>query len=160
MAHDARAVANKLLNLAKHDGNRLTVLQLIKLVYFCNAWMLALYDRPLIQQPIEVWRYGPVVPDVYQSFKKYRNNPIKSEARVPDEKFDDDETHIVDEVYRNYGYLSGIKLSQLAHSPGTPWERVWNANGRDAIIPHWMLKEYYAGKFAAAQASREPGDDI
>ena len=160
MAHDARAVANELLNRAKRDGDRLTVLQLIKLVYFCHAWMLALYDRPLIHQPIEAWRYGPVVGDVHRSFKKYRDNPIKSGARVQRAKFDDDETHIVDEVYKNYSYLSGIKLSQLAHSPGTPWERVWNANGRDAIIPHWMLKEYYAGKFAAAQASRESGDDI
>ena len=160
MAHDARAVANELLNRAKRDGDRLTVMQLIKMVYFCHAWMLALYDRPLIQQPIEAWRYGPVVRDVHRSFKKYRNNPIKSGARVPGEKFDDDETHIVDEVYKNYGYLSGIKLSQLTHSPGTPWERVWNANGRDAIIPNGMLKEYYAGKFAAAQASREAGDDI
>ena len=160
MAHDARAVANELLNLAADDGNRLTVLQLIKLVYFCQAWMLALYERPLIKQPVEAWRYGPMVLEVYQSFKRYRDNPVESRARVHDEKFDDDETHIVGEVYKNYGYLSDIRLSQLAHSPGTPWERVWNANGRNAIIPHWMLKEYYAGKLAVAQTSRESSDGI
>ena len=151
MAHDARAVANELLNLAKIDGNRLTVLQLIKLVYFCHAWMLALYDRPLIKQPIEAWRYGPVVRDVYQSFKKHRDNPIESRARVRSEEFDGDEMHIVKEVYKNYGYLSGIRLSQLTHSPNTPWERVWDANGQNSIIPNWMIKEYYIGKLAVSR---------
>ena len=70
MPHDARAVANRLLQLAEEDGNQLTVMQILKLVYFCHAWTLALYDRPLIEQPIEAWRYGPVIPDVYHSFKK------------------------------------------------------------------------------------------
>ena len=38
-------------------------MQVLKLVYYCHAWMLGLYGRPLIRQPIEAWRYGPVVPE-------------------------------------------------------------------------------------------------
>ena len=153
MKHDARAVANRLLDLAEEDGNRLTPMQVLKLVYFCHAWMLALCDQPLIEQPIEAWRYGPVIPDVYHSFKKYRDGPIKSKARVKAGDFDEKESHIIREVYQKYGFLSGIRLSQLTHAPGTPWDRVWDANRQNSIIPNSLTKRYYALKAETVNGS-------
>ena len=144
MPHDARAVANRLIELAEEDGNQLTIMQVIKLVYFCQAWMLGLYERPLIEQPIEAWRFGPVIRDVYQSFKKYRGEPIRDQARVPEAHFDDKEEDLVKQVYSKYGYLSGIRLSELTHEEGTPWHEVWRRNGQDSIIPRSLLKEYYS----------------
>ena len=146
MPHDARAVANQLLQLAEEDGNQLTVMQVLKLVYFCHAWMLALYGRPLIEQPIEAWRYGPVIPDVYLSFKEYRGGPITSRAHVKDYDFDDEESHIIKEVYQKYGFLSGIRLSQLTHASDTPWDQVWGANRQNSIIPNLLTKQYYSRK--------------
>ena len=151
--HDARAVANRLLDLAHEDGNQLTVMQVLKLVYFCHAWMLALYDRPLIEQPVEALRYGPVIRDVYQSFKKYRDAPIKSRARVPAGQFDGEENYIIEQVYQKYGFLSGIRLSQMTHAPGTPWAQVWGANRQNSIIPNWLNKQYYAQKAEAINGS-------
>ena len=144
MAHDARAVANRLIELATEDGNQLTVMQVIKLVYFCQAWMLGLYERPLIEQPVEAWRYGPVIRDVYDSFKHYRGRPIKSKTRVPTPHLDDDEQDLVGQVYRKYGHLSGIRLSELTHEDGTPWHQVWRTNRRDSIIPRRIMQEYYS----------------
>lgn len=152
--HDARAVANKLLDLARKDGNQLTVMQIIKLVYFCHAWMLALYHRPLILQPIEAWRYGPVIRDVHQSFKKYRDAPIKSNARVKSGAFEEEEEYIIGQVYQKYGYLSGIRLSQLTHAQGTPWQQVWAMNGHSSIIPNWMMENYSAKKAEAANVTQ------
>ena len=146
MTHDARAVANRLLDLAEEDGNRLTPMQALKLVYFCHAWMLAIRDRPLIEQPVEAWQYGPVINDVYRSFKKHRHDYITSRARVPAAKFDDVEDDIIKQVYRKYGYLSGIRLSQLAHAPGSPWEQVWEMNRQNSIIPTGMIRDYYSQK--------------
>lgn len=151
--HDARAVANKLLDLARKDGNQLTVMQIIKLVYFCHAWMLALYHRPLINQPVEAWRYGPVIHDVYQSFKKYRDAPITSPVLANDGEFGDEEEYIIEQVYQKYGYLSGFRLSQLTHAPGTPWQQVWTANGQHSIIPSWMIEKHYAKKAEAVNAA-------
>ena len=151
MKHDARAVANRLLDLAEEDGNRLTPMQALKLVYFCHAWMLAVRDRPLIEQPVEAWQYGPVVSDVYHSFKKHRHDYITSRARVPTAKFDLDEEDIIQQVYRKYGYLSGFRLSQLSHVPGSPWEQVWETNREDSIIPNGMIKDYYSQKLYEAK---------
>ena len=153
MKHDARAVANRLLDLAAADGNRLSAMQLNKLTYFCHAWMLGLYGRPLIEQPVAAWRYGPIITDVYQSFQKYGHDFIKSRARVPAAHFDDDEDYIIGQVYRQYGYLSSIRLSQLAHAPGTPWEQVWETNRCHSIIPNWMMQQYYARQAEAANGA-------
>ena len=150
MPHDARAVANRLIDLAEEDGNQLTNLQVIKLVYFCHAWMLGLYERPLIEQPIEAWRFGPVIRDVYQSFKKYRGEPIRANARVPEANLDDKEEDLVRQVYSKYGYLSGIRLSEFTHEEGTPWDKVWKRNGQDSIIPRSLMKEYYSKQVPAS----------
>ena len=74
--HDARAIANALIEKGEFDGRSFDPLQLGKLVYFCHAWMLGLYGRGLIKQDVRAWLYGPVVPDVYRSLKKYERHPV------------------------------------------------------------------------------------
>ena len=74
--HDARNVANSLISLAHDAPRKITPMQAMKLVYFCHAWMLALLHKPLIEQPVEAWRYGPVVPEVYRSLRRYGGEPI------------------------------------------------------------------------------------
>jgi antitoxin SocA-like protein len=71
MAVQARVVANEFIRLAEADGRALTPLQVIKLAYIAHGWMLALYQRPLISDSIEAWKYGPVIPTLYHALKKY-----------------------------------------------------------------------------------------
>ena len=146
MAHDARAIANLMLCTAHHDGNRLNQIQLIKLVYFGHAWMLALHGQPLIRQPVEAWEYGPQIPDVWQAFRHHGPHPVTEPAPVAEPPLSEAEAHIAAQTYRQFGYLTDIRLSQLAHAPGTPWSRVWQANRKRSIIPNRMLQEYYARK--------------
>ena len=142
--HDARAVANRLIELAGDDGNELTVMQVMKLVYFCHAWMLGLHHRPLIEQPVEAWPLGPIIRDVHRSFRKYHGNPISARTRAPEAKFDHEEENLVGQVYQKYGRLSGIRLSELSHEDGTPWEQVWRRNQQTSIIPRSLMAEYYS----------------
>ncbi len=50
--HDSRAVANRLIDHADEEDGLVTILQLVKFVYFAHGWTLAVYDRPLIYHPI------------------------------------------------------------------------------------------------------------
>ena len=149
MPHDARAVANRLIDLAEGDGNQLTNLRVIHLVYFCHAWMLGLHQRPLIRQPVEAWRYGPVIRDVYRSFRQYRGGPVRARARVPSARFDAIEEDLIGRVYRQYGWLPGVRLAEFTHAEGTPWHEVWNRSGQDSIIPGNLLAEHYSGQALA-----------
>jgi len=72
------AVANWFID---HVRN-LTPLKLQKLIYYAHGWHLALRDQPLIDELIEAWEYGPVVPNVYHEFKEFGNQPITRRGTV------------------------------------------------------------------------------
>lgn len=41
MEHDSRSVANELIHRAHDAGRDITPMQVVKLAYYCHAWMLA-----------------------------------------------------------------------------------------------------------------------
>ncbi len=150
MKHDARTIANSLIERGVEAGSYLTPLEIIKLVYFCHGWMLGLYRRPLIEQNVQAWRYGPVVADVYHCLKKHGGdpvaNPIQFSRSMPQEDFDEFESDLVRQVYDVYGHLGGITLSRLTHAPGTPWHTVWRSEGKNSTIPNALIQDHYAAK--------------
>lgn len=165
--YDARAVANELISMAWADGKTLTMLQIIKLVYLCDGWMLGIYDRPLIKQEIEAWQYGPVIPDLYQSLKRYGRFPIYERIRRPYslkraeyvDSFGDEAADIIQQVYDKYASLTGIQLSSLTHTEGSPWHQLSELvkNGlRHVVIPREIIKAHYKGLLD--EARREDGN--
>ena len=162
--HDARSVANELISRANETGKSITPLQAIKLTYYCHAWMLAFHDRPLVEDSVEAWQYGPVISSVYHSLKRYGKGPIDFEIGVRDEKYDRDERGVIDLIYEHYGELSGLQLSAMTHKPGTPWYQVWTSHGREewdmwrtnAVIPNSIIMKYYK-EVAEARASESAG---
>ena len=146
MKHDARAVANSLIERSQEVGHLLTPLQIMKLVYFCHGWMLGLYKRPLIKQTVQAWQYGPVVAELYHDLKQYGGDPVQDKINVAEERFDELEADLIDQVYSKYGQLSGIELSRLTHAPETPWYQVWSQKGKYSAIPNSWIQEHYAEK--------------
>ena len=144
MAHDARNVANELIRRARAVERPITPMQVQKLTYYCHAWMLGIYHRPLLTQSVEAWRLGPVIPDVYYSLRPFGGAPITSEIQVRDENYDREEENIIDQVSEKYGKFIGIQLSSMTHASGTPWYQTWHAKGQNAVIPDSLIEEHYA----------------
>ena len=149
MEHDARSVANELICRAQGVNRDITPMQVLKLAYYCHAWMLGLYHRPLLEQPVEAWKLGPVVPDIYRSLRRYGGEPVRrvidlTSLGVGERPYDRFETNVLDQVSEKYGTLTGIQLSAMTHAPGTPWHQIWNKYGRNAIIPDPIIEDYYA----------------
>ena len=143
--HDARAVANEMILMGLEDGNPLTPLQVIKLTYLCQAWMLGMFGEPMFSQKVEAWEYGPVIADVYHGVKHYVNQPIDETMRARPADFNDKEDHILCEVYRVFGSWSGGALSGHTHQPGTPWHitKQESYDDRNAEIETARIREYY-----------------
>ena len=57
-----------------HGGGALTPLQVIKLAYIAHGFTLALLGRSLVPEPIEAWRYGPVIPSIYTAEYNFVNS--------------------------------------------------------------------------------------
>lgn len=147
--HDARAVANEILRCAARRGIKLTVMQLIKLVYLANGWSLALLDRPLVKQSPQAWQYGPVYPHIYKLLNKFGSNPVNDVVRHKQsgvefaEAFSDEERDLLEAVVDGYGGMHAFQLSNIMHQPGTPWHVTVSQKGNYAEIPEELIKEHF-----------------
>ena len=145
MAHYSISVANYILDKARESKNTLTPMQILKLVYLSHGWMLGLYHRPLIKEPVEAWRYGPVIPELYQAVKKFGSKPVEKLPEYVREEFDNEEKDVMGQTLEVYGSLSGLQLSSLTHLKGTPWHKTWTSHAwYSAEISNDLIEDYYS----------------
>ena len=144
VAHDARVVANELIRLSVATGRPLTPMQIIKLVYLCHGWMLGLYGRPLVRQDAQAWRYGPVFNDLYQALKHYGSRPATELiGGVAEGMFDELERDLIRQVFDKYGQLTGIALSNMTHTDGSPWHVASARGSQNAPISNDVIADYF-----------------
>lgn len=160
MSHDARCVANAIIELAEDDGISLTHLSLQKIMYFCHAWYIAEFDHPLIGQPFEAWKYGPVVRVVYDQLKK-SDGPIvqkrllklhidSAEWLPAPSDLGPKDSRFVRNVFGYYGRIHAGRLVDLTHEIDGPWHSVWKKAEETAVlgmvIPNHMIREWFMSR--------------
>lgn len=139
-------VANAILDTNRKMGRTTTPLQLVKLVYIAHGFHLALRDKPLIDEAVEAWRYGPVVRSVYREAKKYGRGAITGELPLwfhKGEELPTDPLALVGSVAQSWGSLSGIALSNWTHLPDSPWYRTYDEHEPDKEIPDDLIRDYF-----------------
>lgn len=72
----AMDVANYLVQHFIDQGQPITNLLLLKILYYAQADSLRKTGKPLFTDKIEKWGHGPIVPVVYSYFKSYGAAPI------------------------------------------------------------------------------------
>ncbi|WOI91917.1 DUF4065 domain-containing protein [Streptococcus intermedius] len=133
----------------------LSHLQLQKLVYLAYKEYLFKYKKPLFDEKIVAFQYGPVVEEVYQKFKRYGSEVIKiddhteyilKDIHLPQalgrmllvEESKKIITILLD-VIEQYGYLTGGQLVELTHSPRGPWATVYEPYSNREITDKIIL---------------------
>lgn len=155
MNRDPRSVANFLLDEATSQGMQITNLALNKILYFCHAWYLAHYKTPLLSTTFEAWDHGPVIPSVYHQFKRHKNSPITTRAKMIDLDTGDDVVAKTDfsaeertyllKMLAFYGVRSGSTLRNMSHEIGAPWDQVrQDAPEPGMVIPDKIIAEYFS----------------
>ncbi|WP_292636368.1 Panacea domain-containing protein [Novosphingobium sp.] len=158
--HDARQVANFLLDCAEERGVKLTNMSVLKHIYFAHGWHLASYGQPLISNRIEAWEYGPVVRAVYDAFKTHGSGPISSRAEMTDWEtgevliaqgnFTPEISNFLKSVLIYYSGFGAFELSDLTHVRGGPWDKVWNAlDGKvrlNMAISNESIRKHFVGQ--------------
>jgi uncharacterized phage-associated protein len=160
MPYSAKAVANEFLELAKKDSKQLTPMQLQKLVYFAYGWYLAITGKRLINERVEAWEWGPVVPSLYSEFKRFGSDPITDLAREAafqgltatlrpyrvksGNNIEDGEAlQIIRRVWEIYGKYSASQLSTMTHEPNSPWAQTPDKDIRGTDIPDNLIASYF-----------------
>lgn len=140
----ANEIANFFIQLANElPGDSIDNLKLNKLLFFTQGQSLSKLGRKMFSDDIEAWDYGPVVSDVYRSYKVCGRNPIEQSLEYFDESvLDNDELSILVDVYTNYGKYSSGTLVSMTHQQNTPWTKFYK-EGHNVIIPEQAIKEYF-----------------
>ena len=129
-------LANEQAN--NEQGDMMTNLRLQKLLYFAQGWHLARYGKPLFDDDIEAWQYGPVVPSVYNAYKQYGTGGIA--GALPDtDAFTQDEFSLLLDVIREYDKFGTSSLVNMTHKTGSPWSLV----GGHGVIPRDLIRSCF-----------------
>ena len=151
--YEAARVGNEILAAAQLKGLKLTPLQLVKLVYIAHGFLLGMHGRPLIDEAVEAWKYGPVVPRLYQAVKKWGRSPIAHDLPTTASMFgfkwpqpiDAEAMAVIRQVAEKWGHLSGGALSTWTHREGSPWDKVYREDQPSKPIPNELIKDYFEG---------------
>ena len=146
--YDAVEVAWRMLISAKNKGIPLTNLKLQKLVYIAHGYFLGWKSEPLVKDPVEAWKYGPVIGSIYRQFKDGNSTIEVSDTSMKTELDSDvDANTTIDRVLDMYREFTAKELVDITHQKDTPWDRSWNNTfsliNRGKIIDNNDIKNHY-----------------
>ncbi len=122
------------------------MLQVIKLAFISEGYMLALSNgNSLFEDPIEAWKYGPVIPSIYEAYKKYGSRSIRQEKDLDISNIEGNSylTRFLDHMFEKYSKFTGSELIALTHKEGTPWKQVYKPNIPHIKIERERIQSYY-----------------
>lgn len=120
----AEEVAKYILSLADYKkGQEISNLALQKLLYYCQGYFLAYTGNRLFEEDIEAWQYGPVVPKIYNLYKKFKDKFLPNNKLTAEEKarFEKEQKIIIELVVKKYSKYSAIGLIHKTHNE-SPWQ--------------------------------------
>lgn len=153
--HNAASVAVAVMNRIERPSERgvsaqVNAMQVQKLVYYSQAYSLALYDRPLFREDVEAWVHGPVIRELWELHRGRIS--ISSQELVSNAKrlgheitsLDEDESLVVDAVCETLGGLTGWQLRNRTHDEA-PWIEHFDGSEQFhyRVIPCDDMREYY-----------------
>ena len=101
------------------SGPWLDAMSLQKLLYYVQAWHLAITDEPLFEEQFQAWKDGPVVPEVRLA-RKERSTRRAARQDAGGVALVAETSNLIDLVLRTYGSRSAEELSALTHVEA-PW---------------------------------------
>lgn len=154
----AITVANTLLEFAAQDQRSVTHMELQKHTFFAHAWYLGNTESPLINDEVQAWKFGPVIPQMYHAFKGFGNNPIdkygveydkeRCELVVPKLGEDDSNLRVfLRRIWDAYKGFNAGRLSSISHEVGGPWHQVYQESVggvvKNLVIPNNIIANFY-----------------
>ncbi|HEX6428702.1 MAG TPA: type II toxin-antitoxin system antitoxin SocA domain-containing protein, partial [Niastella sp.] len=150
MAYPASLIAFAFVKKGIEEGKFVTQMKLQKLVYFAQGYHLAKYHTPLIKENFQAWKYGPVIPEIYNDFKLYGSQLITDTASfVPSESYTPPfslDAEAIDTIKYTWDVLkdfSAMALSNWTHQPNAPWSKVYDPDVRATPISNDEIKNYF-----------------
>ena len=138
----ALKVARYIIAYETKKGRPINNLRLQKLLYFVQAQFLVERNRPIFDASIEAWDVGPVIPEVFHTFKFYALSDIPPRDMEKDldwiYPYDRESVDMILEDCAKYSTAQLIRISveQL------PWKKARNT--KDQNIKNEYIFEFFS----------------
>jgi len=134
------------------EKKSLNILKLQKLLYYVQAWHLALYKTPLFEGKFQAWVHGPVNREIYDRFSLKKMlysdlsfRDIGKTFRV--ENLSKKAQNHINDVLEVYAKYTGSQLEEFTHRE-LPWieaRKGYNSIDRCEIeIDENLMRRYYS----------------
>ena len=141
---NAKTVSNFFIEIANKDeyGDGITNLRVNKLLYLAQGHYFARSGQQLFEDDFEAWKYGPVIPSIYQRYRDYGRNPISEvDQDYNFEAFTPAELEVLLDVIRVYGKYSTSALVDFTHCADSPWAQSYGSSNQ--TISKESIESYF-----------------
>jgi uncharacterized phage-associated protein len=133
-----KSLADFLLASCRERGEVLTNLKLQKLLYYSQAWFLALHDKALFAEDFQAWVHGPVLPSQYHRFKDYQWKPLLEDVTLP--VAPSKVVTFLEEIVDVFGAETAVTLELMTHRE-RPWIKARGNLPADAVSTNVITKK-------------------
>ena len=137
--YNAIQVAHYIIDFCYSINRPVSNLELQKIMYFLQVLFWREYGQELIREDFCAWRYGPVIPAIYNMYSGYGGNLIKN--RYGNNDIDFNHTIFFNKYIKVLESKGPWTLVDLTHAVGTPWYKVYaNGSGDGYVISKALIK--------------------
>ena len=141
-------VACSILQSAKNQDIGVNSIKLVKLVYLCHGFYLALHGKGLVKENIEAWPYGVNIDRLYKALPK----DVEQELTIFDIYQNIDkgtsvfvnpvgDLDFINDVVKKYAALHGRALSSLTSHQIEAWKIAREiSNNENVAIPDSLIR--------------------
>lgn len=141
--YSANIIAKELLRLSAQKGLSITNLHLQKMLYYTQGFSYACFNHPLFDDGLEAWKYGPVVPSVYNQYKQFVSSPIPYTENMSDCEVDGGTEKFLNLIVDKIGRKDPWALVSMTHNE-KPWKEAYSPYYSREISKESM-KDYFEG---------------
>ncbi|WP_296045239.1 type II toxin-antitoxin system antitoxin SocA domain-containing protein [uncultured Gemmiger sp.] len=128
--YTAMNIASEIIRQYGERHKSITNLKLQKILYYVQVYSLQNQGRALFDDDFQAWRHGPVIPEVYDIFRKYVSDDIK----------EDDQTVLGNRIEIDETSKSMIEKIVEKTLPLDAWDMVYKTHEtrpwKDTYIPN------------------------
>ncbi len=139
-------------------GDTLNLMKLQVLLYFSEAWSLAVYERELFAEEIQAWDHGPVVQSVWDRLSIKGWDDLEAEDLNSPAELDAETEALLHDVFQAYAEFPNSELDKMVQKD-KPWKEArqglppWDLTKR--TISKETMAQFYKAQYNADHSSSE-----
>lgn len=124
-------------------GETIAHTKLQTLIYFAEAWSLAVRERPLFDEALLACGHGPVVQSVWEKLSVRGWNDLGPDELASEVCFEAEVADLLEDVFNAYAALDLTLLEQLPQRD-QPWKTARRGESQYSLVRHPIDKQKMA----------------